>query len=492
MTMQAGFADLVLPDLSLRAGGDLLRADRHLADEDPCTGERFADIPVASAADVDAIVGAAKKAFRDPAWRDLPPLARERLLHRLADAMEAELPRLAALESLDTGKPIAITETVDIPAAIAWLRSYAGWPGKLAGRAGTLSASPGRYHVYTRREPVGVVAAITPWNFPIVLAMWKIAPALAAGCTVVLKPAPETPLTALRLAEMAREVGFPAGVLSVVTGDGATGAALARHPDVAKVAFTGSTATGQSILAASVPDLKRVTLELGGKSPSIICADADLSQAIPQAAMGCFFNSGQVCYAGTRLYVHRSVYEQVLEGIAAVGAGQVMGASSDRASLMGPLISARQHEKVTGFTTRARAAGIEAVGPVGGATPQLPGRGHYFAPTLLRDVPPDAEIAREEVFGPVLAATPFDDMEEAIALANDSAYGLAAHVWTRDLATAHLSAERIEAGTVFVNCIMLADPAFPFGGMKMSGIGRENGPEVLDAYLEPKSVVMAL
>jgi len=485
---QYGFADLVLPDLGLRAGMDRLRTDACLPDEDPCTGEMFADIPLASAADVDAIVAAAKRAFHDPAWRDLAPLARERLLHRFADAIEADLPRLAALEALDTGKPIAITETVDVPAALAWLRTYAGWPSKLAGRAGTLAATPGNYHVYSRREPVGVVAAITPWNFPIVLSMWKIAPALAAGCTVVLKPAPETPLSALRLAEIAREVGFPPGVLSVVTGDGATGAALVRHPDVAKVAFTGSTATGQTILAASVPDLKRVTLELGGKSPSIICADADLSLAIPQAAMGCFFNSGQVCYAGTRLYVHRSVYDQVLEGIAAVGAAQAMGVSSDRASQFGPLISARQHGKVSGFVDRARAAGIEAVG----AALPVPEQGHYYAPTVLRDVAPDAEIAREEVFGPVLTAAPFNDLEEVIALANDSSYGLAAHLWTRDLAVAHHGAARIEAGTVFVNCIMLADPAFPFGGMKRSGIGRENGSEVLDAYLEPKSVVMAL
>ncbi len=488
IAMQPGFADLILPELALRAGGDLLPVGATLGDEDPCTGQVFAQIPVASASDVDAVVAAAGQALRDPAWRDLSPLQRERLLHRFADAIEAELPRLAALEALDTGKPVSITEAVDIPAALSWLRTYAGWPSKLAGRAGTLAATPGSYHVYSRREPVGVVAAITPWNFPIVLSMWKIAPALAAGCTIVLKPAPETPLSALRLAEIAREVGFPPGVFSVVTGDGASGAALASHAGVAKVAFTGSTATGQAILSASVPQLKRVTLELGGKSPSIICADADLDLAIPQAAMGCFFNTGQVCYAGTRLYVHRSVYDRVLEGIAAVGAGQAMGASGDRTSQLGPLISARQHDKVSGFVDRARAAGIEAVGP----PVPLPGQGYYYPPTVLRDVRPDAEVAREEIFGPVLTAMAFDDMDDAIALANDSQYGLAAHVWTRDLAQAHRAAAAIEAGTVFVNCIMLADPAFPFGGMKMSGIGRENGSEVLDAYLEPKSVVMAL
>ncbi len=488
MNFASRFDGLELPGLVLHAGEDRLQVGSSLADIDPCTGDAFADIPVASASDVDAVVGAAERAFRSPAWRGLTPLARERMLHRFADAIETDLPRLAALEALDTGKPLSIVEAVDLPAAIAWLRTYAGWPTKLAGRAGTLSATPGAFHVYSRREPVGVVAAITPWNFPLVLAMWKIAPALAAGCTVVLKPAPETPLSALRLVEIARAAGLPDGVLSVVTGDASTGAALASHPKIAKVAFTGSTATGQAILGASVPDLKRVTLELGGKSPTIICADADLDTAIPQAAMGCFFNSGQVCYAGTRLYAHRSVYDRVLEGIAAVAASQKIGPSSDRSSQLGPLISARQHERVTGFVERAKTAGIEAVAAVSA----LPDRGFYFAPTLLRDVTADAEVAREEIFGPVLAAAPFDDPEEAIARANDSPYGLAAHIFTRDVSMAHRAAATLEAGTVFVNCVLLADPAFPFGGMKMSGIGRENGSEVLDAYLEPKSVVVAL
>ncbi len=483
-----GFEGLELPELRLRAGGAPLALTDALDDEDPCTGDVFAQAPRASPGDVDQVVAAAKAAFTVPAWRDLTPLARERLLHRLADAMEADLPRLAALEALDTGKPVALAESVDVPAAISWLRAYAGWPSKIAGRAGTLAATPGDFHVYTRREPIGVVAAITPWNFPLVLAMWKIAPALAAGCTVVLKPAPETPLSALRLAELALEAGLPPGVLGVVTGDGATGAALAAHPDIAKVAFTGSTATGQAILRASIPDLKRVTLELGGKSPSIICPDADLASAIPQAAMSCFFNSGQVCYAGTRLYVHRSIYDQVLEGLAVVAASQKLGASADRASQLGPLINARQHDKVAGFVARAKAAGIAEVE----TSITVPERGHFFAPTILRDAPPDAEIVREEVFGPVLATAPFDDLDEAVALANSGPYGLAAHVWTRDLARAHHAAARLAAGTVFVNCILAADPAFPFGGFKMSGLGRENGPEVLDAYLEPKSVVTSL
>jgi acyl-CoA reductase-like NAD-dependent aldehyde dehydrogenase len=484
----AGFEGLQLPDLTPRAGREILRIHNTLPDEDPCSGQGFADIPIASASDVDLVVEASHRAFRDPTWQALSPLQRERLLHRLADAIETDLPRLAALEALDTGKPLALAAAVDVPAALSWLRTYAGWPSKLAGTSGTLAATPGEFHVYSRREPVGVVAAITPWNFPFVLSMWKIAPALAAGCTVILKPAPETPLTALRLAEIAREVGFPEGVFQVITGDSATGAALASHPRVAKVAFTGSTATGQAILKASVPDLKRVTLELGGKSPSIICKDADLERAIPQAAMACFFNSGQVCYAGTRLYVHRSIYDVVLEGIAAVGRAQKMGASSEPTSQLGPLISARHHAKVSGFVARAAAAGYEGVGPAA----EVPGEGYFFAPTILRDVPADAEIVREEVFGPVLTTASFDDLDEAVALANDSVYGLASHIWTRDLSAAHRAAARLEAGTVFVNCILLADPAFPFGGIKRSGIGRENGPDVFGAYLEPKTVVMAL
>jgi acyl-CoA reductase-like NAD-dependent aldehyde dehydrogenase len=482
--------DLVLPLAGHRIDGKPVSAGSDIvAVEDPCTGRIYAQTPVAGAAQVDDAVRSAQRAFADPAWRRISPAARERLMHRLADAIEADLPNLAALESLDTGRPIALTETVDIPGACTWLRTFAGWPTKLGGHSGPLAAAPPLHHAYVRREPVGVVAAITPWNFPLILSMFKIAPALAAGCTVVLKPAPETPHTALRLAELALQAGFPPGVLNVITGDGATtGAALVSHPGVAKIAFTGSTRTGQDILRQSVPELKRVTLELGGKSPSIICADADLQRAVPEAAVACFFNAGQVCYAGTRLYVHRSRYEEVLDGLHAFAATQIPGPSWSRESAMGPLISARQQQKVQGMVSRAQAAGIARVGN----PPPIPETGHYFAPTILRDVPADAEIAREEVFGPVLAVSAFDDLDEAIALSNDSEYGLAAHVWTRDLATAHHAAAELHAGTVFVNCMLLADPAFPFGGMKKSGIGRENGADALNAYLEPKSVVMAL
>lgn len=484
------WTDLELPELGHRIAAQRLRlGSGALGVEDPCTAKAYGEIPIASADEVDAAVAAAKAALKDPQWRNLPPLARERLMHKLADAIEADLPRMAALEALDTGRPINITEAIDIPGACAWLRTFAGWPTKLMGQSGQLAGAAIPHHAYTRREPVGVMAAITPWNFPLILTMFKLGPALAAGCTVVLKPAPETPLTALRLVELALQVGFPPGVLNVVLGDGpTTGTALATHPDVAKVAFTGSTATGQQILRGSVPDLKRVTLELGGKSPSIICADADLARAIPEAATACFFNSGQVCYAGTRLYVQRSRYEEVLEGLQKFAATQAMGPSWSRDTVMGPLISARQRDKVQGMISRARAEGIAALD----IASALPEQGHFVPPTVLFDVPPSAEIAREEVFGPVLAVSAFDEIEEAIALSNDSQYGLAAHIWTQDLRTAHLASAELEAGTVFVNCMLLCDPAFPFGGMKKSGIGRENGAEALNAYLESKSVVMAL
>ncbi len=484
------WSDLTLPALHHRVGDGRINAGTAtLAVEDPCTGKPYGAFPVAGEQEVDAAVQAARRAFIDPAWRKLAPAARERLIHRLADAIEADLPYMAALEALDTGRPISITETVDIPGACTWLRTFAGWPTKIGGHAGSLAAAAMPHHAYVRREPVGVVAAITPWNFPLILSLFKIAPALAAGCTIVLKPAPETPLTALRLAELALQAGFPPGVLNVVLGDGATtGAALVSHPGVSKIAFTGSTATGQEILKRSVPELKRVTLELGGKSPSIICADADLQRAIPEAAVACFFNSGQVCYAGTRLYVHRSRYEEVLNGLQQFSKTQTLGPSWSREAALGPLISARQQQKVQDMVARAEAAGIARVG----AAATVPDAGYYVAPTILRDVPADAEIAREEVFGPVLAVTAFDDIDEAIALSNDSVYGLAAHIWTRDLATAHHASAELQAGTVFVNCMLLADPAFPFGGMKKSGIGRENGAEALNAYLESKSVVMAL
>ncbi|MGQ0893954.1 aldehyde dehydrogenase family protein [Acinetobacter johnsonii] len=486
--MNGKFKDF-LPELALYAGNKALNVEHTFQDINPCDESLIANIPKASVDDLNQIVAGAKQAFHRPDWKDITPLQRENLIRCFADAIEKDSARLANLESLDAGKPFTITQAVDIPAVVAWLKYYAGWASKIMGTAGSLSNVAGSFHAYSRREPIGVVAAITPWNFPSVLSMWKIAPALAAGCCIVLKPASDTPLTALRLAEIAREVGFPEGVFNVVTGNSEIGNALATHPDIAKVAFTGSTQTGRSILQASVADFKRVTLELGGKSPVILHKDADLDKAIPSIAMGCFFNTGQVCYAGTRLYVHEEIYDEVLDRLATFTKNLKIGASDDPATQLGPVVNARQQQSIAAFLAEAEQQGIEALDL---STIDLPSQGFYVRPAILKHVPADAKIMKEEVFGPVLATAAYHDLDEAIQLSNDSVYGLAAHLWTRDLAIAHQVSAELEAGTVFVNCALLADPNFPFGGFKQSGIGRENGQEVLDAYLESKSVIMAL
>jgi acyl-CoA reductase-like NAD-dependent aldehyde dehydrogenase len=408
-------------------------------------------------------------------------------MHALADAIDRDSEHLAKLEALDTGRPISVTETVDIPLASMWLRTYAGWPTKMYGKSGSLAGSGPEFLAYTTRRPVGVVVAIVPWNFPLILAMFKIGPALAAGCTIVVKPPLEAPHSLLRLQELAIQAGIPQGVISVVTGDGeTTGQALIQHPLVRKIAFTGSTQTGQHLLAQSVPDLKRITLELGGKSPSIIMPDANLNLAIPNAIAGAFFNSGQVCYAGTRLYVHRSLYDQVVEGIQSGASGIKFGMSDDRSSEMGPLISARQYQSVSNMINNAKVSGADIIH----CDTQIPDSGYFYKPTLICNAHEQSEIMKQEVFGPAVSVTPFDDDEQALHMANDSPFGLAAYVWTQNLAKAHSVANALDVGTVFVNCVLKADPAFPFGGTKMSGIGRECGWEALDAYTETKSIIM--
>ncbi|SEP89722.1 phenylacetaldehyde dehydrogenase [Solimonas aquatica] len=454
---------------------------------DPASEALLGSIPRSTPAAVDAAVRAARAALQDPAWANLPPMGREALLHRLAALMDEHASELAAIESLDNGKPIAFSSTLDVPLSAQWVRYFAGWPSKLAGRAlnPALQAN-GSTHAYTIREPVGVVGAIVPWNFPLVLAVWKLAPALAAGCTVVIKPAEQTPYSLLRLAELIEQAGFPKGVVNVVLGDGSTGQAIVDHPGIAKISFTGSTAVGKRIAASVAGDLKRVTLELGGKSPTVILPDANLETAIPGAAQAVFVNSGQICFAGTRLFAPRKIFDQVLDGIAAVGASFKIGPGLSPDTLLGPVVSQRQLDSVLGKVE----AGIKAGAAVHSGGKRAGSQGYFVEPTILVTSDRENPAYREEVFGPVLTATPYDEIDELAAYANDSEYGLGAHVYTRDLAKAHQLARRIQAGTVWVNTQLAPDPAMPFGGFKQSGWGRENGEDVFAHYLETKSVIM--
>jgi acyl-CoA reductase-like NAD-dependent aldehyde dehydrogenase len=403
-------------------------------------------------------------------------------MYSLAELIKANGDELAEIESIDNGKPLGAARG-DVAATVNHLRYYAGWPTKIEGE--TIPVSARDVLCYTLREPVGVCAQIVPWNFPLLMAAWKIAPALAAGCPIVLKPAEQTPLSALRLGELALEAGFPEGTLNVLTGDGSTGAALVADPGVAKVAFTGSTVVGREIGARCGQDLKRVTLELGGKSPNIILPDADLSKAIPGSYQGIYFNSGQACNAGSRLFVHSELYDEVVEGLAGFARDAKVGPGLDPDTQFGPLVSEEQLDRVTGYIDSGLSEGAEAV--VGGM-PDGNGGGYFVSPTLFTGVEDGMKIAREEIFGPVLVAMPFDDLEEVARRANDTEYGLAAGLWTRDISNAHKLAAMLQAGNVYVNTWGGGDPAAPFGGYKASGIGREKGHANLDAYLETKTV----
>jgi acyl-CoA reductase-like NAD-dependent aldehyde dehydrogenase len=452
---------------------------------DPSSGEAICSVAHAGAEDVDRAARAATAALEGP-WAKMPAAGRERLMNKLADAIEQNAEELAQLESLDNGKPVTMAARVDMPQAVAHLRYYAGWPTKIEGQV--IPVSWPKMHCYTRKEPVGVCGQIIPWNFPLLMASWKISPALAAGCTVILKPAEQTPLTAIRLGQLAQEAGFPEGVINVLTGDGETGAALVDHPGVQKIAFTGSTAVGREIGAKAGRSLKRVTLELGGKSPNIILPDADLEAAIKGSFLGIYFNTGQACNAGSRLFVHRDQYDAVVSGLAdAAGKAQV-GPGLDESTQFGPVVSKEQHERVMSYIESGREEGAEAV--VG---PDVEGNGGYFiSPTLFTGVRDDMRIAREEIFGPVLVAMPYDDLDEVARRANDTEYGLAAGIWTRDVANAHNLAAKLKAGSIYVNVWGPVDPAAPFGGYKASGIGREMGHANLDAYLEIKTVWTSL
>ncbi|WMD23179.1 aldehyde dehydrogenase family protein [Achromobacter seleniivolatilans] len=458
---------------------------------DPATGQIIAHQPNAGPAQVDLAVQAARRAFESGAWHDTLPAGRERLLLKLADVLEAHGTELARLETLNNGKLLGVAQGLEVGAGAQWLRYMAGWATKITGDTLSLSIPfpPGvQYSAYTLAQPVGVVGAIIPWNFPLLMAIWKIAPALAAGCTVVLKPAEETPLTAIRLAELVLEAGFPPGVVNVITGRGETaGAALVAHPGIDKIAFTGSTEVGKLIGRAAMDDMKRVSLELGGKSPVIVLDDCDVDRAVQGAAAAIFFNQGQVCTAGSRLYVQKGLYAKVVQGLADVAASMTLGSGFDPATQIGPLISARHQKRVMDYIGIGRAEGGRVL--TGGAAGE--GAGYFVQPTVFADVRQDARIAQEEIFGPVVVAQSFDSLDDAVRLANDSAFGLGASIWSNDLSRVQRLIPRIDAGTLWVNTHNMLDPNMPFGGFKQSGIGREHGRAVLEMYLEKKSVCIA-
>jgi phenylacetaldehyde dehydrogenase len=457
----------------------------------PATEEVLARVPRAGAEDVERAVRAARTAFdHGSPWRKMTPSARGRVIWRIADLIEEHADEFAMLEALDNGKPFKVARAADVPLAADLFRYMAGWATKIEGDVIPVSAftAPGEYHAYTRREPVGVAAQIIPWNFPLLMAAWKLGPALAAGCTVVLKPAEQTPLAALRLAELIAEAGVPGGVVNVLTGYGDAGAALAAHPAVDKVAFTGSTEVGKQIVQAASGNLKKVSLELGGKSPNVVFADADLPSAVTGAAQGIFFNHGQCCNAGSRLYVQKEAYDDIVSGVAEQAKSIKVGSGLEPDTQMGPLISDEQFGKVLGYLESGRSQGAETV--TGGG--RWGDRGYFVQPTVLTSTTPEMAVEREEIFGPVVCAVPFESEDDLVEKANQTDYGLAAGVFTRDISKAHRTAARIRAGTVWVNCYHVFDAALPFGGYKQSGWGREMGHHVLENYTETKAVCAAL
>jgi phenylacetaldehyde dehydrogenase len=453
----------------------------------PADGLTLASIASGDAADVDLAVKAARRALGSGPWSRIKPQDRAQMLWRLSDLIMEHADELAQLETLDQGKPLRASRDGDIPGSAETFRYMAGWATKLTGNTIQVGA-PGEFHSYTQREPVGVVGQIVPWNFPLAMAAWKLAPALAAGCTVVLKPAENTPLTTLRLGELIQEAGFPDGVVNIVTGFGATaGAAIAEHPDIDKVAFTGSTDVGKSVVRAATGNLKRVSLELGGKNPSIVMEDADLAAAIPGLIQGSFANSGQVCTAPSRVFVHASVFEDVVAGLSEGAQALKVGPGLASDSQMGPVISERQLVSITGHIDGGVAAGANIT--AGGG--RLGTEGYFVAPTVVTNVSQHMLIAREEIFGPVVVLSPFGEIEDVLRMANDTQYGLTAQVWTQNVSQAHRMAARLSAGSIWVNGKSM-DIALPFGGFKQSGWGQEKGAEGVEMYTRSKTVVVAL
>ncbi len=452
----------------------------------PSNEEVLALIAEGDKADIDEAVKAARKAFEEGAWPSMGPHQRARLMLKIAELIDAHTDELAELETLDNGKPLTFAKAFDVPAAAETFRYYAGWVTKLYGE--TNPSDPAFFN-YTLREPVGVCGQIIPWNFPLLMAAWKLGPALACGNTVILKPAEQTPLTALRLGELMMEAGLPAGVVNVVTGFGpGAGSSIAEHPAIDKVAFTGSTEVGKIILKASAGNLKKVSLELGGKAPNIIFPDADLDQAVPTSMMGVYFNSGQVCCAGTRIFVQRERYDEVVEKLANFSKGVSVGDPFDQKNVIGPVVSQEQFDRVKGYLDIGKKEGAKV--SAGGET--YGEKGYFVKPTLFSGVNNNMQIAREEIFGPVGAAISFKDENDAVLQGNDTDYGLSAAVWTRDISRAHKVARSLKAGTVWVNCYNQLDPISPFGGYKQSGFGRELGKYAIDLYTQIKSVWMKL
>lgn len=503
MTVTSKFAPQIEADIaragSIFIGGEWVsaRSGETFPVFDPADGQVIALVPAAGPADVDRAVAAARAALAPGSrWRTMTPQQRGRLIWRLADLVEANSERLSALDSIDSGKPMDEMRYFDIPFSVDVLRYYAGWTTKITGDTIPVSypASHGKqFHAYTLKEPVGVVAAIIPWNLPLLMAIKKLAPALATGCTVVLKPAEQTPIAIAVLAELTAEAGFPAGVVNYVTGPGeSAGAALTEHPGVDKVSFTGSVPTGKAIVRASADNLKRVSLELGGKSPNIVFDDADLDAVIEGAAAASFATQGESCIAGSRLYVQRGVFDEVVRRLSQYAASIALGRGTAPGTQMGPLISAEHRDRVLDYIKIGTDEGAHIV--TGGKAPAGPdyADGYFVEPTVLVNARPEARIMHEEIFGPVVTAVPFDTEEEVLELANNTRFGLGAAVWTRDISRAHRMAAAIESGQVWVNCYQACDSALPFGGTKESGWGRETCRETLEEYLETKTVVVAL
>jgi len=453
---------------------------------DPATGEVLARVAEGDRADVDLAVRAARRAFESGPWAKMSASERGRIIWKIADLLEQHTEEFAELETLDNGKPISVSRVADVPLAVDLFRYMAGWATKIEGSTIPIS---GPFFAYTRREPIGVVGQIIPWNFPLLMAAWKLGPALATGCTVVLKPAEQTPLSALRLGELALEAGLPPGVLNIVTGFGETaGAALAAHPDVDKIAFTGSTEVGKLIVQAAAGNLKKVTLELGGKSPNIVFDDADVNKATAGAANAIFFNHGQCCCAGSRLFVEDKIFDKVVEGISESAKKIRVGPGMNPDTQMGPLVSDEQFRRVCGYMEAGLNEGAKAV--TGGK--RVGNRGYFVEPTVFVNTNPKMKVVQEEIFGPVVTAMPFKSIDEIAAEANSTTYGLAAGIWTKDIAKAHSLANKLKAGTVWINCYNVFDAAMPFGGYKQSGWGREMGKEALELYTETKAVCVKI